>query len=535
MKAARLMCLLSALSFSSFAQYPGQYPPGQYPPGRYPPGRYPPGQCPPGQCPPGQQTPQGQDGPPTLKRGKNSGSKASIPTATTYGVFRAAAGKQFAMEADDHRIITYRLSTQTSVQRDGKDVEVTSFKPGDHLVVDSTEDDNGLFTATAVKFEKAGTPPEQARAAETWDLPRFTASASASSPSGPQREPGDDRPVLRRKNDDSKPDAGAQAKGPEPAKPEPAKEPEEPIDNRPTTVMRPADPPRDADDSGPPVLRRGIPAPRRSPSVDSASAPESAAGPIVRDRPPEPPKPAAPSVVEFQEDPVIVKARETAMQFSGSLPNFFCQQVTTRYQSDHPKTGWDPVDIISADVAYENGEESYKNIKVGNKPVNKDMMDLGGASSTGEFESIQLALLQPGSGATFRRTGTDTIHGRSTYVFKFEVPRERATWRIEAPSQLYYPAYSGSVWIDKETSRVLRIEQQARSMPLLFPFDTVESAVEYDFVRLSTPEQFLLPVNAEVLNCIRGSRMCSRNRIEFRNYRKFGATSDITFDGKDGK
>ncbi len=69
-------------------------------------------------------------------------------------------------------------------------------------------------------------------------------------------------------------------------------------------------------------------------------------------------------------------------------------------------------------------------------------------------------------------------------------------------------------------------------MPLLFPFDTVETATDYDFVRLSTPEQFLLPVDAEVLSCVRGSSTCARNKIEFRNYRKFGADTSITFDTK---
>lgn len=468
-----------------------------------------------------------------MKRGKNSGN-ASIGTST-YGIFRAASGKQFVLEADDHRIITYRMSAQTTVENNGKDADIAKFTPGDHLIVDSTEDDNGFFTATAVKFEKPATPEDRAHAGQTWDLPRLDGRGASASASAPQREPGDDRPVLRRKKDDDSKSADAPA--PQSAKSEPSKEPEEPIDTRPSTEMRPPDPPRDSDDSGPPVLRHGAP-PRRAASVDSSAAPESVAGPIVRDQPKPTPVPAAapPSVVEFQDDPVIAKAREVAAQFSGSLPNFFCLQVTTRYQSDHPKSGWDPIDVISADVAYENGEESYKNIKVGNKPVNKDMMDIGGgATSTGEFESILLALLEPQSGARFHRTGTDTIHGRSTYVFSFEIPRERSTWRIETTSQLYYPAYGGSVWIDKETSRVLRLEEQARSLPLLFPLDTVESAVEYDFIRLSTPQQFLLPVNAEVLNCIRGSRMCARNRIEFRNYRKFGATSDITFDGKDGK
>ena len=87
-------------------------------------------------------------------------------------------------------------------------------------------------------------------------------------------------------------------------------------------------------------------------------------------------------------DPIIEKAREAAANYLTSLPNYFCQQMTARYQSDHPKTGWDALDVVTADVAYENGHESYKNIKIGNKAVNKSMEDIGGTRSTGEFSSV---------------------------------------------------------------------------------------------------------------------------------------------------
>jgi hypothetical protein len=132
----------------------------------------------------------------------------------------------------------------------------------------------------------------------------------------------------------------------------------------------------------------------------------------------------------------------------------------------------------------------------------------------------------------FRRSGQGTIRGRAAWVYKFEIPRERSAWRIIAAGQLYYPAYGGTLWIDPETSRVLRLEQQSRNMPKLFPFDTVESATDYDSVRLAATRSFLLPVNAEVLSCQRGTSHCAKNRIEFRNYRKFGAESDVTFDDK---
>lgn len=443
------------------------------------------------------------------------------------------------LEADDHRIITYRTSTKTTVQKDSKDADLASFAPGDRLSVDSNEDDQGYFTAVSVRFEKSGTPADRAAAAPLWDLPKLdgrAAAVSTSAPSAPPRDPGDDRPVLRRKSEDPPKEAAAKEPA-SAAKEEIAKvEPEEPPDTRPTTTIRPPDPARDPDDAGPPSLRRGAPAPRKSaPRSVAAASGESSGAPVILSKPAEPvPAPAVDSVLSApQEDPVIQKAREAAAQFAGSLPNFFCQQVTTRYQSDHPKQGWDPLDVVTAEVAYENGKESYKNIKVGNKAVNRPMEDIEGTRSTGEFATVLEDLLNPASGAVFRRSGQDTIHGRATYVYKFEVPRERSHWRIEAPSQLYYPAFQGAIWIDRETSRVLRLEQQSRNMPLLFPFDTVETATDYDFVRLATPEPFLLPVDAEVLSCVRGTSTCSRNRIEFRNYRKFGSESNITFEKKE--
>jgi hypothetical protein len=525
------MLAVCALGFAVQAQYPGQYPPGQYPPGRYPPGQYPPGQGPNGRT-----NPQQQDGPPKLNRRGSNASNAGA-SATTTGMLRTSLGGQFVLEADDHRLIIYRTSSQLKIQRDGKEVDMASLTPGDRLVVDSTEDDRGYFTATEVRFDKAATPADRAAASETWDLPKLDGrTAAGSSASSPPREAGDDRPVLRRRNDDSAPPAQpapppvAQPPAPQQtAKAEPA---EDPVDNRPATTIKPKDAPNDPDDSGPPTLRHGAPASARVAPVN-VPEPKPVPPPVGVGTPTaETPRSPLAVLAQSSDDPVIEKAREVAAQYAGALPNFFCQQITTRYESDHPKQGWTALDIVTADVAYEDGKESYKNIKVGNKLVNKGMDEIGGASSTGEFSTILEDLLSPATAPIFRKSGTDTIHGRATFVYTFEVPRERSHWRVETASQLYYPAYRGSLWIDKQTSRVLRIEMQSRNMPILFPFDTTESAVDYDFVRLAIPEPFLLPVDAEVLSCVRGSSNCSRNKIEFRNYRKFGSESSITFDNK---
>ena len=77
---------------------------------------------------------------------------------------------------------------------------------------------------------------------------------------------------------------------------------------------------------------------------------------------------------------------------------------------------------------------------------------------------------------------------------------------------------------------MLRLEVEARGIPLLFPLDKVEMATDYGFVKLAAPRPFLLPTGAEVLSCQQGTTYCARNKIEFRNYRRFGADSDITFE-----
>jgi hypothetical protein len=449
---------------------------------------------------------------------------------------RATAG-QLVISPDDHRVVWYRLTTRTTIQKDGRDADLQSFNLGDRVTVDSTEDDAGNFTAVAVQWLKGGTPGDRAAASQTWDLPGMAGSgAPASAPASRSASRGDDdRPILRRKTDDepaqtaaAEPTASPQARTPQAATRD-----DEPIDTRAATTVRPPDTKRDDDDPGPPQLKRGAQAPRRTAASTPAPAEPVADTPQLVTRTPAAPPATrtleASAPILPQEDAIIEKARETAFSFTGSLPNFYCQQMTTRYQSQNPKAGWQAIDIVTADVAYEDGRESYKNIKVGGRAVNKAMEDIDGSRSTGEFATELLELMSPDTAASFRRNGQDTIGGRSTYVFKFEVARERSHWRIEAPSQLYYPAYSGSVWIDKQTSRVLRIEQEARNMPPLFPFDTVETAVDYGFVRLAATEEYLLPVESETLNCQRGSSLCARNKIEFRNYRKFGAQSSITF------
>jgi len=282
--------------------------------------------------------------------------------------------------------------------------------------------------------------------------------------------------------------------------------------DEPAVVAAPPDP----NDPGPPSLRRG--ASRRSTASSNdglaASRPGTRAGGVNGG------------------DPVIDQAREAAFTFSRTLPNFVVKQVTVRYGTFAARAGqtsWHALDTVTADVVSEDGKESYKNILINGKPPRDGIDKSSGTWSTGEYSSIQLDILSPGTRAGFHDQRSTTIASRAAYRYDFSVERANSHWNIHSNSDSLTPEYTGVLWIDKETSRVLRIEMAAQNMPSTFKLDTVESAIDYDYVAIGDA-RFLLPVHSEALSCERGTNSCSRNVIDFRDYKKFTADTSITFD-----
>ena len=321
---------------------------------------------------------------------------------------------------------------------------------------------------------------------------------------------------------------------------------------------------RDTEDPGPPVLRRGRPAASKDSDTVAVNTPPANAPPAPSARPsikaeesngvtklPAPiivaPAGQSQTIREDDEpafgaraagtqgpgmgDPVIRSAREAAWTFTESLPNYVVKQYTTRYQTETTrgnKTSWQANDIVTADVVSEGGKESYKNLLVNGKPP-KDSIENSGSWSTGEFQTIQLNLLSPATDADFHNKRSTSIVNRQAFKYDFTVEKRNSNWDIHASSESYKPGYSGTIWIDKENFRVLRIEMSAQNMPKGFALDQVETALDYDYVMIGDTK-FLLPAHSETLSCIRNTSDCSRNVIEFRNYRKFGADTSIKFD-----
>lgn len=288
------------------------------------------------------------------------------------------------------------------------------------------------------------------------------------------------------------------------------------------------------DEDGRPILRHGKPKPKSHTDDDdddvtvaSAAKPASTAPASPAPEPTVEPKPIA--APEAKPKKLIDRAIEASNEFTNRLPNFVCQQITTRYERNNKVDGFRPIDVITANISYVDGVEKYENIKVGNRPVSTGMMDIkNGARSTGEFGTVLDSLFARQTAAEFTFARNELFRRTATQVFDFKVPHETSNWTITIGGETIRPGYSGSIWIDKETARVLRFERQADNIPEAFPNDTVEQSIDFEPVLIGS-HKVLLPVESKNIACQRGSAYCTRNVIEWRNYRQFGAESTVDF------
>ena len=461
-----------------------QYPPGQAPSGQYPPGQYPPGQT--GQGPLG-------GGGISLPSGKRKGKKpqqTSEPNFTADGRTQSVNSKQLVIDTDDGRTITASVTPQTRWVKAGSSIGPGQVAPRSTVHLEAVEDGESYLTAVQVELVKDPTPA--AAAPETKETaPSLTKARSA--------------PTADADND-AVPNPTDLGKAPD--------DPNRPVLHRGKPQSRPAGAAESSDDMKPAAKTASVAKANQKKDGDSVD--------FVIDSDTDSKK------LSSGAPNLISQTTDWAATFTQGLPNFVCQQTTTRYMEESKAAGWQALDVLSAKVVYEDGKEDYKEITVGGRRTNKSMMDLGGSTSTGEFASVLISLFAPASRTQFKFYRSTTVEKTAAAIYDFKVALPNSNWTIRVGGQSLRPAYSGSVWIDRATAEVRRIEMQADNVPKDFPMDSLQLAVDYDKVSLGTA-QFLLPTHAENLSCQRGTTLCSKNAIDFRDYHKYSGESTITF------
>jgi len=241
-------------------------------------------------------------------------------------------------------------------------------------------------------------------------------------------------------------------------------------------------------------------------------------------------KPPPPPPPEEQQE-VISEMRDYAMNYSKSLPNFICTQVTRRYVDPTGKEFWQTADTIMEHLTYFDQKESYKVTMVNDHYVDLAHEAVGGAVSTGDFGSMLRSLLSPRADALIEFDHWATLRGKRCYVFSYRITSGNSDYSILfGRSDRIIVGYKGLLFADKDTHMILRISLEAADIPASFPVQEAREILDYDYVKIAGQE-FLLPLKAQVF--MRHNKELTRNDIEYRLYQKYSAEATVTFDVPD--
>jgi hypothetical protein len=238
---------------------------------------------------------------------------------------------------------------------------------------------------------------------------------------------------------------------------------------------------------------------------------------------------------EAEKNEALQAAREFALSYVKSLPDFLCMQVTRRTVDPHFQIGsegsWSPADRIIEKLTFFDHKENYELIQHNdNALVGKSWETLGGSISRGEWATVLAEIFEPATDTEFHWLRWGTLRGQLTHVYQYRVEQENSQETISYQNEQKITAgFHGTVYIQKGTNVVLRITV-VPDIPPNFPVQDVDQTVDYDYQTIGT-STFLLPLRSQVQ--MRDGHIASRNEIEWRQYRKYSADTTLTFDTSD--
>ena len=243
--------------------------------------------------------------------------------------------------------------------------------------------------------------------------------------------------------------------------------------------------------------------------------------------------PPEPSDAEKKE--VLRQARDWALDYVKSLPDFLCLERTDRSVDHHYQPGtegsWSHQDTVTEKLTFFDHQEKY-DLYMHNDTavVNKTSDSLGGARSTGEWASLLGEIFNPATDTGFRWVAWKTVRGKLVYEYQYQVDKANSHETIShGDSDKIVTGFRGSLFIEKGTNVVLRVTV-IPDIPPSFPVQDVNQIVEYDYQTIGT-QKFLLPFKSTVT--MRDGQLGNKNDIQWLMYRKYSADTNLIFEDSD--
>jgi hypothetical protein len=267
------------------------------------------------------------------------------------------------------------------------------------------------------------------------------------------------------------------------------------------------------------------------PNITSAFLPPSIPTPLapLAGALPETNWPSLPRPSVDEQLAAVNGASRRALRYIVDLPNFLCNLLIDRSENRNDG-GWRDKDVLNVQLGFSERTEHYKLTSVNGRPTSLTYRAVGGAISEGDFGSVMAEIFLPHS-AQFHWDHWTSLRSHVAHVFRYQIAAKKSEYELVFGDKKGKPvttitAHHGYVYIEKDTNNILRIEQIA-APPAGFPLRYAVNVIDYDWNEVAG-QKYLLPLRAEIT--MGSASLRSFNVVQFRDYRKFAAESQITFD-----
>jgi hypothetical protein len=242
--------------------------------------------------------------------------------------------------------------------------------------------------------------------------------------------------------------------------------------------------------------------------------------------------PKAPPSSEEQAA-LVAEVRRLALDYSQSLPNFLCTQITRRSAAPVRPGGepsWKLQDTLTIQLSFFEQKESYRVVKVNGKAVDKPLEDLPGFKVKSDFGSMTKDIFEPASETHFDWDHPGVWNGRPSVVlsFRMEPPHSvmSGKYKQNGTPVPFVLGCKGQIEVDWETRQVVGVTAESVDPPGSAVRD-LRIAIRYGRQKIGNRD-VLLPLDSVTTVSFWGKRSRTENR--FTGYRMYSADSAISFD-----
>jgi hypothetical protein len=206
---------------------------------------------------------------------------------------------------------------------------------------------------------------------------------------------------------------------------------------------------------------------------------------------------------------LIERARQTARQYTQSLPDFECTE--TVHRSTVEGSGNSLIDTLTIKLSYFHRAEVHKLMLVNGKPTELKFEGLKGATSVGEFGGILRMVFDPASDTAFAWESWKNVRQRHSAVYDYAVSAATSPYLLRYADHQGMVSIHGVVEVDATTGEVLHLTYICYDIPKAMNLTSASGSVDYDLAGVGG-RNYLLPARSE--SQMRGPAVVVRNKKE---------------------